>query len=113
MAVQVLPSLLFGPAAEELFFRATLLVAVYGVLRETISLRLSSVASIIVSTIAFALLHVSYASLAPADVLQMVVLGSAFSVIVILTGRIWPALIAHVTYNGGYIVLASIGTLLA
>jgi membrane protease YdiL (CAAX protease family) len=45
-------------------------------------------------------------------VISLALLGVVGGLLVVLTGRIWPAVLVHIVYNGSYVVLALAGTFL-
>ena len=44
---------------------------------------------------------------------SLALVGLTASLLVLLTGRLWPAVLAHVVYNGLWVAMATVGTLLA
>jgi len=46
------------------------------------------------------------------EVISLSLLGLVCGLLVMLTGRIWPAILVHVVYNGTFVVLALAGTYL-
>lgn len=108
-----LPSALGGPVLEELFFRAVILITVYQLLRRSVGILTAGVTALLASTGTFVILHAVTGSLSLMDALQLFAVGAACSLAVLLTGRIWGAIIAHMFYNITYLVLAVVGTLLS
>lgn len=102
-----------GPLVEEFFFRAILLVAVYQVLRRQVDHLVAAFAAVVASAGGFVLLHVAFAPLQLSDAVQLSLIGGSCALLVLLTGRIWGAVLAHVTYNIVYLALALAGLLLA
>jgi membrane protease YdiL (CAAX protease family) len=103
-----------SPVVEEFFFRGFLLVALYTVFRRLT--RLPSVAgagAALISTGIFLLLHQFTGSLSgdAAGAASIALFGLATAVLVLITGRFWAALIAHIVFNGSYVALAVVGTL--
>lgn len=112
---------LVGPIVEELVFRGIVLRAVrYRVLRgrratpreqpapPSLQRRASAIA-ILVSSVAFAALHLAQA---PGDLALFLVLGFStlivgvlHAVITIVTGRLGAAMVSHVLYNGSSVLL--------
>lgn len=110
-----------GPVVEELMFRGILLRAIrYRVLRgprsaplpqpapRSVQTRASALA-ILVSSAAFAVLHLSQA---PGDLALFLVLGLGtflvgvlHAVITIVTGRLGAAMVSHVLFNGSSVLL--------
>jgi len=99
---------LAGPVVEELFFRAVLLVTVYQVLRRRLGVAAAAVTATLVSAGAFVCLHGAFSALSLADGTQLFAVGVVASSLVLTTGRIWSAVIFHITYN--VLFLAIIGT---
>jgi membrane protease YdiL (CAAX protease family) len=97
--------LLIGPVVEEVFFRGLVLRAVE---RATVARRaVAASVAVVVSALAFALLHVVLAPISPAGWVAfggLLVLGLGTGVLAVLTGRIGGAVIAHVVYNGVVVV---------
>lgn len=86
---------ILAPLIEELFFRGWL----FGSLRA----RFSAVAAILVTAVAFAIVHMDTTGLYPIAVLAP---GLVLSVIRERTGSVKPAVLAHALYNGvGWLLL--------
>lgn len=102
-----------SPLVEEFFFRAVLLVTLFQLLRRAAGRVAASAASVLATSGAFLLIHLPFESLDSAAALQVFSVGVACGLLVMLTGRIWSAVIAHVAYNASILALAVIGTLLA
>ncbi|MCJ1706815.1 CPBP family intramembrane glutamic endopeptidase [Microbacterium sp. VKM Ac-2923] len=111
-AVQVVPTTLVGPIVEELFFRAVVLVTVYQIFRRSLGYVAASVTAILSSAGGFVLLHTFFSPLALTDALQLFLVGAAAAVLVIMTGRLWAAMLAHLVYNVSFLVLVVVGTAL-
>lgn len=105
----VLPGLV-GPVAEEFFFRAVLLLAVYQALRRSIGRLAAATTATLVSAGCFVMLHSVFANLSFQQSLQLVLVGLTGSLLVLLTGRVWPAVGAHLVYNLSYIGVVALGT---
>lgn len=97
-----------APVVEELFFRGVLLVSVYTVLRRPLGKTAAGVTAVIVSTLVFAIMHSSAAG--AGAVVAAGVLGLVCALLVILTGRIWGAILVHVVYNATFVGLSMVGT---
>ncbi|WP_187358382.1 CPBP family intramembrane glutamic endopeptidase [Microbacterium testaceum] len=108
-----LPAGLIGPVVEELFFRAVLVVVLYRLLSPRVGHGIAGVAAVLVSAGGFVLLHAAFAPLQASDSVQLFALGAVCAVLVITTGRVWGALLLHVTYNASFLLLAVVGSLLA
>lgn len=108
-----LPSVLVSPVVEEFFFRGLLLVAVFAMLRKAAGRPAAGFAAAMVSTGVFVLLHAVDGALPVAEAVPLVAVGLVCSLLVLLTGRIWGAVLVHVVYNLTGIALVVAGTLLA
>ena len=105
---------LVAPIVEELFFRGFLLVALYTVFRRmTKSPAAAGVAATFISAAVFMLAHAVAASFAVtvAGAVSLVAVGIATAVVTLGTGRIWGAVFAHLTFNGVWVCLAMVGTI--
>lgn len=90
------------PFAEELFFR--------GLLLRALEKRFNPTVAVVVSSVVFGSLHVSgvtsassLAELALHGVFIGVVItgyGAVFALLTVYTGRLWPAIVAHMVVNG-------------
>ena len=113
LADAVVP-ILVSPVVEEFFFRGFLLVALYTVFRRLTRLPSAAGAgAALISTGIFLLLHQFTGSLSgdASGAASIALFGLATGVLVLVTGRFWAALIAHVVFNGSYVALAVVGTL--
>ncbi len=108
----VLSPVVIAPLLEEFFFRAVVLVCVYTILRRSFGKVTAGLAAAVVSTALFLMLHSLTLSLAVDQVISITLLGLVCSSLVLLTGRIWGAVLTHVVYNATYVALALAGTLL-
>jgi uncharacterized protein len=102
---------LVAPVVEEAFFRGlvlvTVFVAVHRLSRDRVTAGMVAVA---ISAGLFVLAHAVLAPISWDAAVSLLLLGLVTGLLVSLTGRIWPALVTHVVYNGSYVVLALIGT---
>ncbi|MBD8218532.1 CPBP family intramembrane metalloprotease [Microbacterium sp. CFBP 13617] len=108
-----LPAGLVGPLVEEIFFRGVLLVVIYQLLRRSVGALAAGVSSLLFTSAAFLMLHAFFSPLAVVDGLQLLLVAFTCGLLVLLTGRLWPAVLAHVVYNGSYLVLVLAGSVLA
>ena len=99
-----------SPVLEEFFFRGVLLVVTYSVVRRFVGAGVGMFVSIIVSTVLFVLAHLVTVGLGWDMALTLGLVGLTCSLLVLLTGRIWGAVLVHVTFNASYVALAVIGT---
>lgn len=102
-----------APVIEELFFRAVILVSLYTVLRRPFGRAAAAIVSVIASTAVFVVVHSLAGSASTDQLLAITLLGLVCGALVVLTGRIWGAVLVHVVYNGTFVVLALAGTFLA
>ena len=108
----VLAPVVIAPVIEELFFRAIILVSVYTLLRRAVGKLMAGAVAVVVSTALFVMLHSMTGALAVDEVISLSLLGLVCGLLVVLTGRIWPAILTHVVYNATFVVLALAGTYL-
>ncbi|MBB6391080.1 CPBP family intramembrane glutamic endopeptidase [Microbacterium thalassium] len=99
-----------APVLEEFFFRAVVLVSLYTILRRPFGKLVAGLAAGLVSTGLFVLGHWLVGANGAGEVLSVAVLGVVCSALVLLTGRIWGAVLVHVVYNASFVVLALAGT---
>ncbi|KAA9131743.1 CPBP family intramembrane glutamic endopeptidase [Microbacterium caowuchunii] len=103
-----------APAIEEFFFHALLLVALYTAFRRLTRQRVvAGFGAALVSTGLFVLLHELTGSLGVTwpSATTIALVGLVGSVLVLLTGRIWGAVLTHVVFNATFVLLALVGTL--
>lgn len=98
-----------GPMVEELYFRAVLLVIIFQMLRKSLGMTAAGATALLASSGSFVILHAVFGSLLLADALQLFLVGAACSLLVLLTGRVWGAVILHVVYNIVLIVIMAVG----
>lgn len=110
---QALPGGMVGPLVEEMFFRCVLLVAIYQFFRRRIGSDLSGLVAIVASGTLFVGLHAAFLPLTTTDVVGLSALALTCGLLVMLTGRIWGAVLAHVTYNVVFLTVTFVGTTLA
>jgi membrane protease YdiL (CAAX protease family) len=102
-----------SPVLEEFFFRGVLLVTVFMLVRRIAGRGAAMFSAVAVNAGAFVLLH-SWAGAVEWDAAAAVtVLALTCSALVLLTGRIWGAVLVHAVYNATFVALALMGTLLA
>lgn len=107
-----LPAVLIGPVIEEFFFRCVVLIGIYQLLRRSVGAGVAGLASVLASSAGFVLLHSAFESISLLGAIQLFVVGVTCGVLVLLTGRIWGAVLTHVLYNATFILLVAIGSLL-
>ncbi|WP_396668813.1 lysostaphin resistance A-like protein [Microbacterium sp. R86528] len=110
LVTDLLGPVLVAPLLEEFFFRAVLLVSVYTVLRRPVGRVAAGVTAVIVSSAVFMLVHAFTAQLGTGVILSIGLVGLVCSLLVMLTGRIWGAVLVHLVFNASFVVLALVGT---
>lgn len=110
---ELITTALIAPIVETLFFNGVLLVTLYTVFRRLTDQRIAAgVAAALTMTGTFMLVHAATGSLGTVAVIAAVALvGVATATLVLVTGRIWGALVLHVVFNASYVVLAVVGTI--
>jgi membrane protease YdiL (CAAX protease family) len=112
--VELAIPVVIAPLVEEFFFHALLLVALYTAFRRLTRVRAAAgFGAALVSTGLFVLLHALTGSLGAtwASSATIALVGLVGAAVVLLTGRVWGAVLTHVVFNGTYVVLAVAGTL--
>ncbi|WP_258524783.1 CPBP family intramembrane glutamic endopeptidase [Microbacterium sp. SMR1] len=100
---------LVAPVLEEFFFRGVMLVAVYTLLRRGAGPATAGVAALLVSTAVFLVSHLVGGALGVDGVLSIALVGVVCAGLVLLTGRIWTGVVAHVVFNLSGVGLALVG----
>lgn len=100
-----------APVLEELFFHGVLLVCAYTALRRLSGRVAAAVASLVLASILFVLAHALVAPLDPAAAAALALVATVCGVVVLATGRVWPAILIHVVYNATGIAVLVIGSL--
>lgn len=109
----LLPAGFLGPLVEEFFFRAVLVVTIYQVMRRSVGQVAAAATALLVSAGVFVVLHGTRGALLLNDGLMLFGVGAACGLLVLLTGRLWGAVLLHVVYNLSYLTLVVIGMALA
>lgn len=110
----VLAPALVAPAVEELFFHGLLLVAFYTAFRRASRSRLAAgTATALITTALFVLTHLLTGALGDhwSGPVSIALVALAGALLVLLTGRIWSALVMHVAFNASYVSLGLIALL--
>ena len=107
---EVVSPVVIAPVLEELFFRAVILVCLYTLLRRPFGKLTAGIAAAVGSAALFVFVHALTASLTIDELISLSLLGLVCAVLVLLTGRIWGAILTHVVYNGTFVLLALAGT---
>jgi uncharacterized protein len=92
----------FGPLMEELFFR--------GFLYPVVARRLGAVWGILLTALAFALIHMPQYGYAWGAVLIIFLVGVVLTTVRALTKSVASSFLAHVGYNGALMVIAALAT---
>lgn len=106
LLLDVVAPIVVAPVVEELFFRGVLLVALYTVLRRPFGKVTAGLAAALASTALFVLVHGISAAGDVSGVVSLSLLGMVCALLVLLTGRIWGAVLVHAVYNASYVGLA-------
>lgn len=113
LALTAAPSTLLTPLLEEFFFRGVVLVAVFQIVRRSNGTLTAVLSSLIASSGSFVMLHAAFGSLSLSEAAQLFCVGAVCATLVIMTGRIWAAVLAHMVYNMSFVALMLAGTGLA
>lgn len=105
-----LPAVLVGPVIEEFFFRAVLLVALHAALRRPFGKLTAGLGALLVSTALFIIVHTVGGEIAPDAAVSLGALAATCALLVLLTGRIWGAVLVHIVFNGMAVALGLVGT---
>jgi uncharacterized protein len=108
---EALAPVVIAPVVEEFFFHGLVLVAIYvAVLRTARDRTVAGLASVVLSTGLFVLAHAVVVPVAWYAAVSLLLVGLVNGLLVVFTGRLWPAILTHVVYNGSFVVLALVGT---
>ncbi|WP_019181007.1 CPBP family intramembrane glutamic endopeptidase [Microbacterium yannicii] len=105
---EALPAVTIAPVLEEFFFRAVVLISVYTVLRRPFG----HVVAVLASTALFVAVHAMTMSLSVDAAVSLTLLGLVCASLVVLTGRIWGAVLVHLGFNLTFVALAAVGSAL-
>lgn len=108
-----LPGGLVGPLVEEFLFRAVILVAIFQAFRRWAGQQAAGITALMTSAGVFVLLHAAFTPTVLADGMQLFLVGVVCSLAVLLTGRIWGAVLIHMVYNVSFLLLVVVGTSLS
>ena len=108
----VVAPVVVAPVVEEFFFRAVVLVALYTVLRRPCGKAVAGIAAVLFSSGLFVVVHGLLGELAVDQVVPIGLLGLVCGALVMLTGRIWAAVLTHAVFNAAWVALALAGTAL-
>ena len=112
MVVDVVGPVVVAPVVEEFFFRAVVLVSLYTVLRRPFGKLTAGMVAALGSTALFVVMHGISGAADVSGVVSLSLLGLACALLVLLTGRIWGAVLVHVVYNASYVALALLASAL-
>jgi len=107
-----------APVIEEFFFRGVLLVAILTIVRRLTgragsAIGIGGVVAVVASAALFVAAHLLTSRMTMDAVGGLILLGLVTGSLVAFTGRIWPAVLVHVVYNGLGVGLTVVGTLFA
>lgn len=106
VVLDVVGPIVVAPVVEEFFFRGVLLVALYTVLRRPFGKLTAGLAAALGSTALFVVMHGISGTGDVSGVVSLSLLGLVCALLVLLTGRIWGAVLVHAVYNASYVGLA-------
>ena len=110
IAFDVVAPVVLAPVVEEFFFRAVVLISLYTVLRRPFGKLTAGLVAALASTALFVVVHGISGGAAVSDVVSLSLLGAVCAALVLLTGRIWGAVLVHIVYNASYVALALVGS---
>lgn len=106
----ILGPIAIAPLVEEFLFRGLLVVAVFRIARRGLD---GAALALVASTASFVALHAIDGISTWAEPVSLTFVAIACSLLVLLTGRIWGAVLVHVAFNASAVALALVGTLLS
>jgi len=109
-AVDVVTQIMVAPAVEEVFLRGVLLVTAYSVVRRIAGRGAAVCAALAVSILGSIAVHSTGSGLSWDAWVAPLVVGFVTGAMVLATGRVGAALVAHVTFALTFAGLALIGT---
>ena len=103
---------------RKFFFRGLLLVVIFTLVRrfagnDAAGVGLGGFIAVVASAGLFVVAHYLTGSLSVDVAASLTLVGLVCGALVVLTGRIWPAVIVHVMYNGAGVLLMVAGTVLS
>lgn len=104
-------SVVVAAPLEEFFFRAVVLISLYTLMRRPFGKVAAGVVAGLASTALFVAVH-TLTGVAPAidQVVSLLLLGLTCAALVMLTGRIWGAVLVHVIFNATWVALVAVGS---
>jgi membrane protease YdiL (CAAX protease family) len=103
----LLGPVLIAPLVEELLFRGVVLVTVYRTARRGLE---AGILAVIASAGTFVAIHSVNGVARWDEPVYLALVGITCAVLVLLTGRIWGAVLVHLVFNGMWVGLALVGT---
>ncbi len=113
LALDAVGAVVAAPVIEELFFRAVMIVAMFTILRPLVGHVAAGVTAALVSTGLFVMTHALAGGAEIGSVIGLALLGFVASGVVLLTGRIWGAIVLHAVCNASFVALVAFGTALS
>lgn len=113
LGFDVIAPVLVAPAIEEFFFRGVVLVSLYAVLRRPVGKATAGAVAVLISSALFVVVHGIGAGVGIAEVVSVSLLGLVCGLLVVLTGRLWGAVLVHAMYNATFVALALAGSVFA
>ncbi|MCK3769760.1 CPBP family intramembrane metalloprotease [Microbacterium aerolatum] len=117
--VDGLSAVVVAPVIEEFFFRGALLIIVFTLVRRLAGggsagagVGIGGFVAVVASAGLFVMAHQLISPVAADAVTSLALVGVVCGLLVVFTGRIWPAVLVHVVYNGTGVLLMVAGTLL-
>lgn len=101
---------LIAPVLEEFFFRGVVLIALYSALRRPFGKLTAGLGAGLVSTALFIIVHTVAGSITADAAVSLAAVGATCALLVLLTGRIWGAVLVHIVFNTTYLALGLVGT---
>lgn len=102
-----------APAIEEFFFRAVILVSMFTILRRPLGTPVAGLIAVVTSAAVFVIVHSMTLGASLDQLVATGLLGLVCGALVMLTGRIWGAVLVHAVFNATFVVLALVGTFAA
>ena len=104
-------SIVIAAPLEEFFFRAVVLIALYSLMRRPFGKVTAGVVAGLASTAIFVAVHALTGVTLPVDqMVSLLLLGLTCAALVLLTGRIWGAVLVHAVYNATWVGLVVAGS---
>lgn len=112
LVFDVIAPMFVAPTIEEFFFRGVVLISLYTVLRRPVGKAAAGTVAVLVSCALFVMVHGVGVGVGVPDAISVCLLGLVCGLLVMLSGRIWGAILVHATYNATFVVLALAGSVL-